>query len=109
MVGAGIMPIMTYQGFKRMTGFCKTYVPPEITERLEEIKDDDEAVKLYGIELGTQVRPAGPPWVPTPGCDLAFALTRRGRVGGVGRQKGFGRWRSGKGVRNGGWRGIAGQ
>ena len=51
---AGIMPIMTYGGFKRMTGFCKTYVPPEITKKLEEIKDNDEAVKQYGIDLASQ-------------------------------------------------------
>eukprot|EP00884_Botryococcus_braunii_P012198 jgi/Botrbrau1/2097/Bobra.0093s0005.1 len=51
----GIMPIMTYGGFKRMTGFCKTYVPPEILAKLEEIKEDDDAVKEYGIQLGTQM------------------------------------------------------
>lgn len=51
----GIMPIMTYGGFKRMTGFCKTKVPKEILDKLESIKDDDEAVRKYGIELGTQM------------------------------------------------------
>lgn len=51
----GIMPIMTYGGFKRMTGFCKTYVPPEIAQTLEGIKDNDEAIKNYGIDLGTQM------------------------------------------------------
>ncbi len=52
---AGIMPIMTYGGFKRMTSFCKTAIPSEISEHLEKIKDNDEAVKAYGIELGTQM------------------------------------------------------
>ena len=47
------MPIMTYGGFKRMTGFCKTYVPPEVAATLEGIKDNEEAVRSYGIELGT--------------------------------------------------------
>lgn len=28
----GMMPIQTYKGFKRMTGFCKTAVPSEINE-----------------------------------------------------------------------------
>lgn len=51
----GIMPIQTYSGFKRMTTFCKTYVPKEITDALEPIQDDDAAVKAYGIELGYQM------------------------------------------------------
>ena len=40
------MPIMTYGGFKRMTGFCKTRIPADILQALEAIKDDDEAVKV---------------------------------------------------------------
>ncbi|KXZ51560.1 hypothetical protein GPECTOR_12g523 [Gonium pectorale] len=48
----GIMPIMTYGGFKRMTGFCKTKVPAEISDALEAIKDNDEAVRNFGIDLG---------------------------------------------------------
>ena len=51
----GIMPIQTYNGFKKMTGFCKTQVPQEITDTLEKIKDDDVAVKAYGIELGARM------------------------------------------------------
>ena len=43
---AGIMPIMTYAGFKRMTGFCKTYVPQAILDKVESIKDNEEAVKV---------------------------------------------------------------
>ena len=46
---------MTYGGFKRMTSFCKTAIPAEISEHLEKIKDSDEAVKAFGIELGTQM------------------------------------------------------
>jgi methylenetetrahydrofolate reductase (NADPH) len=49
------MPIMTYSGFKRMTGFCKTIVPEAISTKLESIKDDDEAVKQFGIDLGVEV------------------------------------------------------
>jgi methylenetetrahydrofolate reductase (NADPH) len=45
------MPIMTYGGFKRMTGFCKTRIPAEILEALEAIKDNDEAVKVRGAAL----------------------------------------------------------
>jgi len=48
----GIMPIQNYNGFVRMTSFCKTHVPQEIQQSLEAIKDDDDAVKQYGIDLG---------------------------------------------------------
>lgn len=51
----GIMPIMSYGGFKRMTSFCKTAVPDHIMNTLETIKDNDAAVKAYGISLGTQM------------------------------------------------------
>ncbi|PON40230.1 Methylenetetrahydrofolate reductase [Parasponia andersonii] len=46
----GIRPINTYKGFLRMTG-----IPAEITAALELIKDNDEAVKSYGIHLGTEI------------------------------------------------------
>ncbi|KAF9591806.1 hypothetical protein IFM89_007361 [Coptis chinensis] len=51
----GIMPINNYKGFLRMTGFCKTRVPPEIMAALDSIKDDEEAVRKYGIYLGTEM------------------------------------------------------
>eukprot|EP00271_Cylindrocystis_brebissonii_P012969 TRINITY_DN32499_c0_g1_i1.p1 TRINITY_DN32499_c0_g1~~TRINITY_DN32499_c0_g1_i1.p1 ORF type:complete len:597 (-),score=129.56 TRINITY_DN32499_c0_g1_i1:465-2255(-) len=51
----GIMPLSSYGGFKRMTGFCKTRIPPEIWAALEPIKDNEEAVKAYGIQLGTDM------------------------------------------------------
>jgi 5,10-methylenetetrahydrofolate reductase len=46
---------MTYGGFKRMTTFCKTDVPPAVTDVLESIKDNDEAVKAFGIQLGADM------------------------------------------------------
>ena len=52
---AGIMPIMTYGGFKRMTSFCKTAIPADVSAHLESIKDNDEAVKAYGVEQATQM------------------------------------------------------
>jgi len=51
----GVMPILTYGGFKRMTGFCKTKIPAEVADALEKIKEDDEAVKQYGVELCTSM------------------------------------------------------
>ncbi|KAK1379456.1 Methylenetetrahydrofolate reductase [Heracleum sosnowskyi] len=51
----GIMPINNYKGFIRMTGFCKTKIPAEVTAALESIKDNEEAVRAYGIHLGTEM------------------------------------------------------
>jgi methylenetetrahydrofolate reductase (NADPH) len=51
----GIMPIQSYAGFRRMTGLCKTFVPKVIDESLELIKDNENAVKEYGIELAVQM------------------------------------------------------
>uniref|UniRef100_A0A1J3CZC5 Methylenetetrahydrofolate reductase n=2 Tax=Noccaea caerulescens TaxID=107243 RepID=A0A1J3CZC5_NOCCA len=51
----GIMPINNYKGFLRMTGFCKTKIPVEVMAALEPIKDNEEAVKAYGIHLGTEM------------------------------------------------------
>ena len=31
----GIMPLNAYGGFKRMTGFCKTRIPPAMATELE--------------------------------------------------------------------------
>lgn len=40
------MPIMTYGGFKRMTGFCKTRVPQDLADKVESLKDNEEALKV---------------------------------------------------------------
>lgn len=48
----GIMPIMTYGGFKRMTGFCKTKVPQDLLDKVEELKEDEEGLKAFGIQHG---------------------------------------------------------
>ncbi|KAJ3197704.1 hypothetical protein HDU82_001390 [Entophlyctis luteolus] len=47
----GIMPIQMYGGFKRMTALSKTHVPPEINAALDPIKDNDTAVKQFGVQL----------------------------------------------------------
>ncbi|KAI9295159.1 methylenetetrahydrofolate reduct [Neoconidiobolus thromboides FSU 785] len=51
----GIMPIQNYNGFKRMTTLSKTIIPDFIEEELIHIKDDDQAVKEYGINLAVQM------------------------------------------------------
>ncbi|ORY49493.1 methylenetetrahydrofolate reduct [Rhizoclosmatium globosum] len=51
----GIMPIQAYAGFQRLIGREKTYVPPEVLAALEPIKDDDKAVKEYGVKLAIEM------------------------------------------------------
>jgi methylenetetrahydrofolate reductase (NADPH) len=48
----GYLPIQNYRSFEKFTGWCKTVVPPEIKQALQKIKDNDEAVKAFGIDLG---------------------------------------------------------
>lgn len=59
----GIMPLHTYAGWKRMTSLCKTIVPDHMANALEQIKDDDEAVKAYGerycIEMILRIQAEG--------------------------------------------------
>lgn len=45
----------TYRTFERMTTFCKTRVPQEMWDQLLPIKDDDEAVKNWGIDYMTKL------------------------------------------------------
>ncbi len=50
----GLMCINAYPGFKKMSKFCKTRVPQWLEDKMESIKDDDAAVKQFGIEFGAQ-------------------------------------------------------
>lgn len=45
------MIIQNYSGFKRMTALCKTKVPLYIQDDLGKIKENEQAVKDYGIQL----------------------------------------------------------
>ncbi|KAK2578032.1 hypothetical protein KPH14_008449 [Odynerus spinipes] len=47
----GIFPIPGYKCFERMTNICKVNVPKFILNRLDTMKDNDEAVRNFGIEL----------------------------------------------------------
>ncbi|KAJ3332664.1 hypothetical protein HDU76_013478 [Blyttiomyces sp. JEL0837] len=50
----GIMPIQSYGGFKKMTHFSNN-VPQYINDALEPIKDDDKAVKAFGVQLAIEM------------------------------------------------------
>jgi methylenetetrahydrofolate reductase (NADPH) len=51
----GIMPIGTYAGFFRMTGFCKTKIPTALRDGLEAVKDNEDAVKEFGVQVVTDM------------------------------------------------------
>lgn len=51
----GILPMVSYAGLKRMVSLCKTYLPDDVIARTEELKDNDEGFKAYGIELATKM------------------------------------------------------
>jgi methylenetetrahydrofolate reductase (NADPH) len=51
----GIMPIQSWSLFTRMTEYCNIAVPKAIYERLERVKDDDEAVKDIGCEIAAEM------------------------------------------------------
>jgi len=50
----GIMCITSYQGYKRMVGFCKTRVPADMAKDLDAIKDDPDAVEEYAVNWAVQ-------------------------------------------------------
>jgi len=51
----GLMPIHNYESFRRIVRFCRTDVPRAVTDRLEPIRNDDEAVKRFGSALGVEM------------------------------------------------------
>ncbi|RUS32114.1 hypothetical protein BC938DRAFT_476248 [Jimgerdemannia flammicorona] len=50
----GIFPIQSYNGLKRVISFDNNVIPQKIWDDLEPIKDDDAAVKEYGIKLAIE-------------------------------------------------------
>lgn len=46
----GIMPVTSYAQLQRFTGMCGASLPPELTQRLEPIQNDKEAVVQLGVE-----------------------------------------------------------
>lgn len=51
----GLMCINAYGGFCKMTKFCKTRVPAELQAKMDSLKDDQDAVKAFGVEFGIQM------------------------------------------------------
>lgn len=49
----GIMPIQTYQSFRRMAHLCRSCIPDKISQDLQAIENDDSAVKEYGCKLAS--------------------------------------------------------
>ncbi|KAG1180442.1 hypothetical protein G6F70_004545 [Rhizopus microsporus] len=50
----GLFPIQSYSSLSRVISFNKNHVPQKIWNDLETVKDDDQAVKDYGIDLAIQ-------------------------------------------------------
>ena len=46
----GLMPLQSYEILIRTTKLSHAKVPPELLQKLEEVKGDDEAVKQVGVE-----------------------------------------------------------
>jgi len=51
----GLMCINAHAGFVKMTGFCKTRVPPALQQKMDALQHDKEAVKQFGIDYGVQM------------------------------------------------------
>ncbi|AMD19811.1 HCL340Cp [Eremothecium sinecaudum] len=47
----GIMPITSYTAFMRRANWCRVNIPREFLERLEPVKENDQAVREIGTEL----------------------------------------------------------
>nr|XP_060614746.1 methylenetetrahydrofolate reductase (NADPH) [Anolis sagrei ordinatus] len=51
----GIFPIQGYHSLRQLVKLSKLEVPEEITEVIEPIKDNDAAIRNYGIELAVRM------------------------------------------------------
>ncbi|KAF3912802.1 hypothetical protein AA313_de0200864 [Arthrobotrys entomopaga] len=51
----GLMPIQSYQIFRRTTKLCSVTVPEGISRSIEGVKADDEVVKEKGIQIITEM------------------------------------------------------
>jgi methylenetetrahydrofolate reductase (NADPH) len=51
----GIMPIQSYSTFVQMTKYCGVAVPQSVLDRLEPVRNDDEAVKQIGCDIAVDM------------------------------------------------------
>jgi methylenetetrahydrofolate reductase (NADPH) len=51
----GLMPIQSYNILTRVTKLSHADVPPRILSRLEEVRTDDEKVKLVGVDILSEI------------------------------------------------------
>lgn len=51
----GVMPILNAANLKRFSANCGADIPRWLGERLDDLKDDDEAVKAYGEDVLTRL------------------------------------------------------
>jgi methylenetetrahydrofolate reductase (NADPH) len=50
-----VMPIQSYQSFRRMTKLTNASIPPVLLDRIETVKADDEAVKHLGVDVAVEM------------------------------------------------------
>lgn len=50
----GIMVLQAAPGFKKMTKFCKTRVPPALGSKVDALSDDDVKLKQFGVDFGVE-------------------------------------------------------
>ena len=50
-----VMPIQSYQSFRRMTKLTNASIPPPLLSSIENIKADDEAVKELGVDVSVEM------------------------------------------------------
>ena len=51
----GLMPIQSYQIIKRITKLSHAKLPRDISDRIEKVKSDDEAVKKVGVDILSEI------------------------------------------------------
>lgn len=51
----GILPIQGYASLRHLTKLSKLTPPDSIVQKIEQLKDDDAAIRTYGIQLATQM------------------------------------------------------
>ncbi len=53
-ISAGIIPILSGRQIRRFTELCGAKLPDRLSNKLDELGDDDDAVREFGIDFATQ-------------------------------------------------------